>query len=288
MTKSSENVRDDRKRQMFPNESDYNASVQPPDRNREPGSFAYAMRALGREDLPAEISFEGTTYRKTRDVKHDFFAATAFYANERGKNVVLKVGRTTDFAGISLAWLGAWLCRREVRFYRRLSHLPNVPPVLGLWRNAGFIHGYVDGAPLSKTRPIPDGFFGQLQSLLKELHTLGIAYVDTNKPENILQGDDGRPHLIDFQISFDLDDFGDNLLTRAFLRCLQREDLYHILKHKRRMRPDELTPDEQAIASRKSWFILLHRFVTRPYFLIRRRAFRKLRESGQLLPEGSK
>src|SRR6185295_15141631 len=99
---------------------------------------------------------------------------------------------------------------------------------------------------LSKQHPVPDGFFAQLQALILELHRRGIAYVDTNKPENILLGDDGRPHLIDFQISWDLHDFGNWWLNRWWLHRLQREDFYHILKHKLRLRPDEMTPEERA------------------------------------------
>jgi hypothetical protein len=66
-----------------------------------------------------------------------------------------------------------------------------------------------------------------------------------------------------------------------------REDLYHLLKHKRRMRPDELTAQERESSQKRSVFIRLHRAITRPYFLFRRRTFKRLRESGQLLPEGS-
>ncbi len=150
---------------------------------------------------------------------------------------VLKVGRVADFAGMPLQWLGKWICDREVRFYRKLADLPNVPKVLGRVGQTGFVHEYVEGRPLSKDRPVPDGFFLQLQQLLDELHRRDVAYVDTNKPENILLGDDGKPHLIDFQISYDLHELRDWFGNRAILRHMQREDFYHILKHKRRLRP---------------------------------------------------
>ena len=69
---------------------------------------------------------------------------------------------------------------------------------------------------------------------------------------------------------------------------LRREDLYHWLKHKRRMRPDELTAEERRRGGRVSPWIRLHRFVFRPYFALRRATFKRLRETGWLLPEGSK
>jgi hypothetical protein len=246
------------------------------------------MRALGRRDLPPALSIAGKIYRHQKTIKHDFFAATGFYDDAEGSRIVLKVGRVNDYCGFPCLWMGKWLCRREVRFYSALSDLPNVPPVLGQVGPTGFVHRYVPGRPLGDRLPVPDGFFDQLLQLLAEVHRRNIAYVDTNKPQNILLGEDGRPHLIDFQISYDVHDFGNTWLNRWILKRMQREDIYHMLKHKRRLRPDELTEAERAVATKVSWAIQLHRFLSKPYFKFRRRTFRRLRETGQLLPEGSK
>ena len=152
----------------------------------------------------------------------------------------------------------------------------------------GFVHAYVEGRPLSKERAIPDSFFDELFALLAELHRRDIAYVDTNKPQNILQGDDGRPHLIDFQISWDLAELGNSFLNRWWLRKLQRADIYHVLKHKRRLRPDEMSEEEYNLAEQRGVVIRIHRFLATPYKRIRRSTFKRMRESGRLLPEGSK
>ena len=252
---------------------------------------AYSMRALGKGGPPHAFALGGTTYGLLRTVKHDFFAATAFYRDEAGNTVVLKISRTAEFAGLPLLWLGRMLCRREMRFYSRLADLPGVPRLLGTVGPTGFVHAFVPGRPLERDVPVRDGFFDELVRLLGELHRRGIAYVDTNKPQNILLGDDGRPHLIDFQISWDgkeLDLPGLRGLGRWVLRRLQREDLYHVLKHKRRMRPDEMTAEETERAKRTSALIRLHRFVFKPYFALRRRTFTRLRQTGRLMPEGSK
>jgi hypothetical protein len=247
------------------------------------------MRALGKHDLPATIDVGGVTYRHQRTHKHDFWAVTGFYASESGQRAVLKMSRTTDFAGLPLEWIGRWLCRREMRFYQRLSDLPNVPSLLGTVGATGFVHAYAEGRPLSKERPVPDHFFDQLTELLRQLHGRDMAYVDANKPENILVGNDGKPHLIDFQISFDLHDLGgDWWFTRYMLRKLQAEDFYHVLKHKRKLRPDLMNSHELADAERTSGLIKFHRIITTPYFRLRRRTFKRLRESGRLLPDGSK
>jgi hypothetical protein len=221
-------------------------------------------------------------------IKHDFFAATGFYDDAAGRRVVLKVARVVDCAGLPLKWAGKWLCRREMRFYRRLSELPNVPGFLGTWGETGFIHEYVPGRPLSRESPVPDGFFDQLADLFGELHRRRIAYVDANKPQNILLGEDGLPHLIDFQISWDLLELGDMALNRWWLAKLQREDLAHLLKHKKRLRPDEMTRREWETVNCRSLLIRAHRFVFKPWFLLRRRTYSRLRQAGRLLPEGSK
>ena len=246
------------------------------------------MRALGRDDLPTEFRLGEVTWRHSRTVKHDFFAATGFYEDDRGRRAVLKMSRTADFAGLPLVWLGRWLCARELRFYRRLADLPNVPDVLGTVDDTGFVHAYVEGRPLSHDRAIPDGFFTQLRELLAELHCRGVAYVDTNKPENILLGDDGRPHLIDFQISWDCRGVvGRTRVGRWWLRRLQAADVYHALKLQRRLRPDEMTPADVERAQRRSPLIHLHRLIIGPWKRLRRCTFQRLRDTGRLLPTGS-
>src|SRR2546428_10118520 len=100
------------------------------------------MRALGRGNLPETLVVNGFTWRLTRTHKHDFWAVTGFYENDRGERAVLKMGRTEPFGGVALEWVGRWLCRREVHFYTRLSDLPNVPPVLTRVGPTGFLHAF--------------------------------------------------------------------------------------------------------------------------------------------------
>jgi hypothetical protein len=77
--------------------------------------------------------------------------------------------------------------------------------------------------------------------------------------------DDGRPALIDFQLAM-------RGPPRArWLRLLAREDLRHLLKHKRMYCPQALTPVERRVLRRRSWLRNawfatgkpVYRFVTR-------------------------
>jgi hypothetical protein len=258
------------------------------ERSQQRGKLFF-MHALGRDALPETIEIDGRTWRATTFIKHDFFAATGFYrCDETGEKSVVKIARTEPFLGLPCKWMGRLIDGRERRFYGKLADLPNVPRVIGRVGETGFMHAYVEGRPLQKDRPVPDGFFDELMQLIDVLCARGIAVVDTNKPENILLGDDGRPHLIDFQISYDVYDLGNVWPAGAILRMFRDADRYHVLKHKKRLRPDLLTDAERQIVERRSWPVRLHRTLTKPYFLIRRRLFAWLRDRGKLMPEGSK
>jgi hypothetical protein len=247
---------------------------------------AWSLRALGRDDLPVHFDLNGLRYRMERTIKHDFWAATGFYTDAAGHRVVLKVGRTIEFAAIPFRPVGRWLCRREMGFFERLADVPGVPRLLGRVSDTGFVHDYVPGRPLCEFHALGATFFDDLSRLMGDVHSRGIAYIDSNKSSNILVGDDGRPHLIDFQISAHDRAFG-GPPWRYLIRRLQAIDTYHIAKHKRRLCPDALTAADREILKRRTWIVRAHRAITAPYFRFRRAMFSRLKRSGKLLPTGS-
>lgn len=252
-----------------------------------PGRLAYWMRALGRHDLPDRLEVSGRTLRRLGTAKHDFWAATGFYEDESGGRAVLKVYRTEPFAGAPLRWLGRWQCGREVGFYRYLTGLACVPPLLARVGDTAYLRAFVAGRPLSGEGPVPDAFWPRLDAAMREMHRRGVAYVDSNKPENVLVGDDGFPYLIDFQIAWRCGPSADHALGRRWLARLQREDLYHALKHKRRFARESMTSDELTSVRERSVLIRLHRLLNHPYRMVRRPLFRWLRRTGRVLSSGS-
>lgn len=228
------------------------------------------LRALGRSDLPEQVEFGGFVYRRVQVFKHDFFAATGMYQGDGGK-IVLKMGRQAWLLALPMAWIGRFLAHREVRLLSKAAGIEGVPRLVGRWSRTGFAHDYVEGRPLQKEDRPGDDFFPSLERLLDELHARDLAYVDLEKRENILLGEDGRPHLIDFQISYDLSRFGRRFWpARAMLRMLQRSDRYHLLKHWRRLRPDQLTEAQWREAKRPPFWISWHRRIFRPMTVLRR------------------
>lgn len=243
------------------------------------------LRALGPDALPDRITLDDGEYRHLRTYKHDFFAATGLYEGPSGK-VILKVGRVARWLGLPMRWLGRRLARREREIYEAVHDLPGVPRCLGAWEETGLVHVFVEGHPLQRRERVDDAFFGRLQELIDELHRREIAYVDLEKRENILVGDDGRPWLIDFQISWRWpSDRGQrrgwlrllpNGIGRLVLRRLQAGDRYHVLKHRRRHRPDAMTPEELAASYRRGFWVNVHRVLFRPFTLVRRAMLKRL------------
>lgn len=229
--------------------------------------------ALYEPDMPNSVTLDAVAYRKVQTFKYDFFAATVLYEGQ-GRQVVVKIYRVRRFFGLPMGWTGRLQVGHETRLYRLLAGIEGIPEYLGRVGKTGFVHAFVPGGPLRRKATVADDFFAGLANTLQAVHERGVAYVDLNKPENILLGEDGRGHLIDFQISYA--PRRRFFLTRFVLRQLQREDWYHLLKHKRRLRPDQLTDEERQRGERRSTAINLHRILSRPYFLIRRPVMRLL------------
>jgi hypothetical protein len=241
--------------------------------------------------MPAEIELADGRYRHVRTFKHDFFAATGLYEGPSGK-VVLKLGRTASLLGLPMAWLGEWAADHEADMYRLAEGVPGVPRCFGRLGRTGFAHAFAEGHPLQRHERVGDDFFAQLADILSQLHARGMAYVDLEKRENILVGTDGRPWLIDFQISYPGPQLDGQIRRRRgpgtlhrlvphefrayLLARLQAGDHYHLLKHRRRHRPDTLSEAEMASSYHVGVMIQLHRRLMRPLTLLRRGVLKQL------------
>ncbi|MGI8561489.1 MAG: phosphotransferase [Luteimonas sp.] len=160
------------------------------------------------------------------------------------------------------AW---WLARREARALRRVEGLDAMPQLLR-WDGRRLDRSYLDGAAMYQRPPRGDlGYFRRARRLLQTLHRRGVAHNDLAKEANWLVLADGRPGIIDFQLAV----LGDP--RSRWMRLLAREDLRHLLKHKRMYCPDRITPVERRVLKRTSWlreawFLTgkpVHRFVDR-------------------------
>jgi len=241
-----------------------------------------------REPPPETVELNGGTYRLVRVFKHDFFAATCLYeavAAPEIPKVVVKFGRAQPFCGLPMAWYGRMLRRHEQGIYRALAGAAGVPRWAGRVGETGFAIEYIDAPPLDHLDAAPAGFFDRLVKLFGAIHARGVAYGDANKRSNVLVRADGQPFVIDYQIAFRRRDdwpWPFRAIQAAFVRYVQRADLYHVYKHKRRISPHELTPAEQVLSRRRRPLHRLHRALTKPYRTLRRRFLREQYRTGRL------
>ncbi|GAB3734538.1 serine/threonine-protein kinase [Luteimonas pelagia] len=142
------------------------------------------------------------------------------------------------------AW---WLARREADALRAIDGLDDVPR-LRRWDGRCLDRSYMAGDAMYQRPPRGDaGWFRDAHRLLRQLHRRGIAHNDLAKEANWLVREDGRPAVIDFQLA---------VVGRPrarWIRLLAREDLRHLLKHKRTYCRDALTPVEKRLLKRHSW-----------------------------------
>ena len=243
------------------------------------------LLALNGEEMPSEVTAAGERWLREKTFKHDFFAATGLYTGENGGRAVLKIFRTHAWKGIPFQWISRWEARHESIIYDRLQDSDNVPAFLGRVGPTGIMHEFIAGEDLLEDVPIDETLFEQIESLLETMHERGIAYADTNKPDNILVGDDGKGYLIDFQISWIQPRFPLNLLTWPIFSILKDADFYHMRKHRRKFFPESLTAEE--LNELRPWYIRIHRAIATPIRGWRRKYLRKVEEAAEKKPEGT-
>jgi hypothetical protein len=236
-----------------------------------------SLTALGRRSLPRQIELRGEPFTLKRVFKNDFFAVTALY-ERAGEKVVLKVHRQAWFLLIPLRWVGRVLAARECTAFQRLRDVDGVPRLIERWGPTGVVREYIEGKPLTRKTAVDDDFFPRLDSLLDEMHNRDMAYVDLEKCENVLVGEDGRPYLFDFQICWYVPRrWGGGLWPmRKLMAWFQNADRYHLTKLHRRVRPDQLTPEAIRASYRKPWYVHWHRFFTWPFLWGRRRVLDRI------------
>jgi serine/threonine protein kinase len=232
--------------------------------------------------LPESAEVLGAWYRLGALLKRDFYAVTGVYdrLDDRDdgppRRVLLKVYHTDPLGLLPLGALGRWLCRRESCRLRQVAGVAGVPQLLALHGESGLVREYVPGCNLRQYARsgglVDEAFFPRLRAILDDVHARGLSHNDLSKPENVLVTPDGRPALIDFQISTGVADRGGPVvrgLTRRFVAYMQSVDHYHLTKLHTYRRPFDFTDEERAAVKRKGALLTAHGWVRRPYRKVR-------------------
>lgn len=221
-----------------------------------------------------KIEIDGEVFQHIGTLKEDAFARTELVEKD-GKQYLFKVSRLALFGPLQLRRVMNALTAHEVHIHNLLEGVHGVPKLVKRVSDNSFLREFVEGRTLDRDPPeLQPDFFDEFHEIVRNIHARGVAFVDLAKKENVVVTTEGRPFLIDFQISMaHRKGWGPvTLLWNVILRTMQRADIYHVFKHKRRIRPDLLTEEERLTCARKPWFNRVHKYLFRkPYHLIKRR-----------------
>jgi serine/threonine protein kinase len=267
--------------------------------------FGYCFYACGDRDLPLRIDCLGGRYVLEKVLKHDFHAATGLYRKQESEvpsgklednfelhtsnftlpvRLICKINRRMHFCFLPLGLIGRLITHSEVCNLRRCEGIEEVPQVLARIDSHMYVYEYIEGRSLNEKPPLPADFFDRLVVVLQKVHARNLVHFDLHKPGNILVDTEGRPHIIDFQIS---QHFGNHCLLSRRLssrlrRGLQSYDYYHVYKHKRRLQPQLLTEAEAKLSYNHTLGLEIQRAIAKPYKRIRRACLRYLYAKGIL------
>ncbi len=193
-------------------------------------------------------------------LKKDVFGELSLRNDQAGLRIVRDASRARPWAW----WLGRRLLQREARALAAIDDIAGIPELLHVDTDT-LQRSCIAGEAMQKSRPADAGYFRAAARILRRLHRQGLVHNDLAKEPNWLVTESGQPGIVDFQLAWYSPKRG-----RLF-RLLAREDLRHLLKHKRTYCPKHLTRRERAIlanpaAPSRAWMLggkPVYHFVTR-------------------------
>jgi hypothetical protein len=215
-------------------------------------------------DFPTEASqFEDVTREEIEHLVAEVYPSSSFgkpdlkVIQKDGRLAIVKDYRRAPF--LFRSTIGAWLIGREYRFHRKLEGINGVPRIHQKLDRYANVFEYVDARPIERGDHdiLGDRFFEKLKKRIERIHRRGIVHLDLSHKGNILVSKEGEPVIIDFNSGFYV---GNGYIGRKLLfPLLKRIDYYGILKLKKRLSPDRLTPEEQSYLKRfglirRLWF----------------------------------
>lgn len=159
-----------------------------------------------------------------------------------------------------IRWLARRLMAREATALAALDELPGVPKLLRSDKDK-LVRSYVRGSPMHLAKPTDRHYFASAAALLRRMHRAGVVHNDLAKEPNILVDMNGDPAFIDFQLAW----FSHH--RNRFFRVLGREDVRHLLKHKRTYCSQHLTAREKKLLSNPSILSLVWMKTVKPIYL---------------------
>lgn len=209
-------------------------------------------------ELEIPVAHHGILARmsRTRLLKKDLFGEVRLQ-NSAADSVIV---RDTRSARWWLRWLARLLLKREARALAALNGIDGVPQLID-YDDDELTRSYIGGMPMHLGKPRDTSYFVNAARLLRRMHRAGVVHNDLAKEPNLIVCDDGRAAFIDFQLAWQ------SMGRGRIFRIAAREDIRHLLKHKRSYCPGELTARERAILDNPSGPSRIWMGVFKPVYL---------------------
>ncbi len=193
---------------------------------------------------------------ESRLLKKDLFGEV--WQEDSGTGPVIR--RKTRSARWWVRWLARWLAKREAIALAALDGIEGVPFLISHDRH-GLTRGYIAGVPMHRGDPPQRPHFASAAGLLRRMHRAGVVHNDLAKEPNLLVRDDGSVAFIDFQLAWH------STTRNRLFRIAAREDIRHLLKHKRTYCPADLTERELCILDSPSGLSRAWMGIVKPVYL---------------------
>lgn len=209
-----------------------------------------------------------TEFETQRLLKRDLFgtveAGLWLDGNGTRSRAVL---RDTSTARWWTRWLARRLLVREQRALRALHDLAGTPVLLEA-SSQYLVRSWIEGRPLQLGGAPNVAWHSCARRLLAQMHRRGVAHNDLAKEPNLLVTPEQGVAVVDFQLA---------TITRyrgLIFRSMAREDLRHLLKHKRWYHAQHLRAREQRLLARRGFVSRTWRVTGKPlYLFVTRRLF---------------
>lgn len=182
-------------------------------------------------------------------LKSDAFGCieTGHWVNAQGRTPAIRRKYTSTLWLRPLALLLASNEKRALRKLGSLAGAGQVPQLLAVDKNY-HVRSFIEAEVLYRMdkTAMPRQFYQDGMELIRKMRRFGVCNNDLAKQANwLVRKSDGKPVLVDFQLALCFND-----IHNRFFLTLCREDLRHILKHKREYYP--VSASERKILNKKS------------------------------------
>jgi len=171
---------------------------------------------------------------------------TLWIVEEGGRRAVVKDYSTNRFFYRNT--IGRFLVWRESKAYRMLGDVQGVPTFYRVIDGLAIVIEEIPGQNMEafqNDERLPEGFFRELEALVKDIHSHGLAHGDLKRAPNTLLGDDGKPYIVDWSSSIFEREFRFYPLNRIYRRLIM-DDFDAITKIQLRLCPESVSPEEKS------------------------------------------